>query len=62
MHLKKRESAIFILYLYYVFHLIALFVMYVAIFSEQIRPNIQDHNYSKTLLNTPPQYKRGGLR
>lgn len=30
--------------------------------SRQIRPNIQDHDYSKTLLNTPPQYKRGGLR
>lgn len=28
----------------------------------QIRPSIQDHNFSKTLLNTPPQYKRGGLR
>lgn len=33
------------------FEVITLFIMYVAKFLVQIRPNIQDHNYSKTLLN-----------
>lgn len=56
--MRMRKSSQVISTVYVPFTLVLLYSKFV----RQIRPNIQDHNYSKALLNTPPQYKRGGLR